>query len=150
MFRCQNQFSEKIRTFERRHDKPFEIDQLNIEQVCGNYELGRRELYRRMERLERVRADRETIRLLVQRLMGELEFNDRLEVPSYRSTEQTLQLYDCIHREILDLGPNLWAVFNGVTRYTSNHLKGNPGFGVVNGTGERMNREALAFLQNMR
>jgi hypothetical protein len=36
-----------------------------------------------------------------------------------------------------------------VTRYPSNHLKGNPGFGVVNGLGEKMNREAMGILINL-
>ncbi len=73
--------------------------------------------------------------------------NDRLEVnQSLKNNDRTIQLLYCIETEILDLGPTLWGVFNGVTRYTSNHLKGKQGFGVVNGLGERMNREALNLL----
>lgn len=81
--------------------------------------------------------------------MGTERDQDKImEVPMPINNKQTLLLLDCIEREILDLGPTLWGVFNGVTRYTSNHLKGTQGFGVVNGLGEKMNREALGFITN--
>ena len=151
MMRCENQFSEKIRAFERRHDQPFDIHKLQLEEILANYESGRRALYRRMERLQMVRSTDEVIKELVLQLMGSMERTDRLEDPllMLRYDEKTLLLLECIHHEIGDLGPNLWAVFNGVTRYTSNHLKGKPGFGIVNGRGEQLNRGAMKFLNKL-
>ncbi len=68
------------------------------------------------------------------------------DLPQLKNNKQTILFLKCIEEEILDLGPTLWGVFNGVTRYTSNHLKGKPGFGVVNGKGEEMNRKAMELI----
>lgn len=144
MIRCENQFSEKIRSYERRHDRPFNIDELKIEELVVQYELGRKKLYHKMERLRHKDADVSVIRQLAQKLFNSTENTEKLDVMPANNQKQIL--LNCIETEIKDLGPTLWGVFNGVTRYTSNHLKGNPGFGVVNGIGERMNREALLFL----
>ena len=149
MFRCENQFSEKIRAYERRHDRPFNINEIRIDRLIQSYEIGRRNLYRKMERLKKAEANIELIQQLALQLMGTIEQTDRLEKAIPKKRKQTLLLLDCIETEIKDLGPNLWGVFNGVTRYTSNYLKGNPGFGVVNGLGEKMNREAMEFLNKM-
>ncbi|MFN5878374.1 MAG: DUF932 domain-containing protein, partial [Flavobacteriales bacterium] len=96
MIRCENQFSEKIRSFERRHDRPFNIKELNIEVILNNYESGRRKLYHRMERLQQRRADQETIRELVRQLLGTMDYSDRLELPNreLKPNEQTLQMLD--------------------------------------------------------
>lgn len=147
MFRCENQFSQKIRAFERRHDQPFNIDEISISTILNNYEYGRRNLYQRMGVLHQIPADPILIDQLIFQLFGYLERTDRQENIYPRESEQTRLLRDCIYREIGDLGMNRWALFNGVTRYTSNHLKGNPGFGIVNGIGERFNREAMRVLE---
>jgi len=146
MFRCENQFSEKIRSIEWKHNRPFDIEQIQIEEVIQFYEIGRRELYRKMERLKEVEADMELIHRLARQLMGTNEKSEVLmDVPQLKNNKQTIQFLNCIEQEVLELGPTLWGVFNGVTRYTSNYLKGNPGFGVVNGKGEQMNRELMEF-----
>lgn len=147
MYRCENQFTEKIRTIEHKHNRIFDIDKLQINEIIQTYELGRRNLYGKMERLKQTEANMGLIQHLAITLLGSEQKNDRLEVnQSLKNNERTIQLLHCIETEILDLGPTLWGVFNGVTRYTSNHLKGKQGFGVVNGLGERMNREALNLL----
>ena len=147
MFRCENQFSEKIRSIEWRHDKPFEIDQLPIDEMLYSYEKGRRDLYKKMERLKSVEVDMNLVHQLAIQLLGTEKNQDKLmDVPTLKNNKQTIEFLNCIEQEFRDLGPTLWGLFNGVMRYTSNHLKGNPGFGVVNGKGERMNREAINFL----
>lgn len=148
MFRCENQFSQKIRAFERRHDQPFNIDEISINAILSNYEYGRRKLYQHMESLSQRPANSNLIDQLINQLLGRLDSTDRLEQAYPKETEKTQLLRDCIYREIEDLGMNRWALLNGVTRYTSNHLKGNPGFGIVNGIGERLNREAIKVLED--
>jgi hypothetical protein len=149
MIRCENQFSEKIRAFERRHDQPFNINEINIVNILNNYEVGRKKLYQRMDTLRQRPANQNTINHLINQLFGTLDNTDRLEQANPKETEQTQLLRQCISREVQDLGMNYWALLNGVTRYTSNHLKGNPGFGIVNGTGERLNREAMRALEGI-
>lgn len=58
MFRCENQFSEKIRSIEWRHDKPFDIDRINIDDLIWSYDQGRRELHQKMNQLKEVKASR--------------------------------------------------------------------------------------------
>lgn len=147
MWRCQNQFSEKIRSFEHIHNSPFRPKDIRIEGIIETYEQGRRELYEKMEHLKKIPADMDIIQQLAIKLLVRENQNDRLENPkALNNSPRHLQFLKCIELEMKDLQPTLWGVFNGVTRYTSNHLKGNPGFGVVNGLGERLNREALTFL----
>lgn len=147
MFRCENQFSEKIRAYERRHDRPFNINDIRIEEIIETYEIGRKDLYGKMEQLQSVEANMEIIHALAVKLLKTEKRTDRIGTSEMiKNTPQHVQFLKCIETEIRDLGPTLWGVFNGVTRYTSNHLKGNPGFGVVNGLGEKINREALLFL----
>jgi hypothetical protein len=147
MVRCENQFSEKIRTFERRHDQPFNINDLAITAMLNNYEDGRRRLYQRMEYMRMKPAEKNTIRHLIDQLFGSLENTNCHDRKFQKNREQSKLLLQCIQREISDLGMNYWALLNGVTRYTSNHLNGNPGFGIVNGKGEKLNRKALNFLE---
>ena len=150
MFRCENQFSEKIRAYERRHDRPFNIHEIRIEEIIETYELGRKDLYGKMEQLQSIEANMEIIHALAVKLLKTETRTDRIGTSEMiKNTPQHVQFLKCIETEIKDLGPTLWGVFNGVTRYTSNHLKGNPGFGVVNGLGERMNREAMSFLEKI-
>ena len=52
MYRCENQFSSKIRNIEWKHTKVFDIDFLNIHDIIHSYEDGRRELYEKMARLK--------------------------------------------------------------------------------------------------
>ena len=147
MYRCENQFSSKIRNIEWKHTKVFDIDFLNIHDIIHSYEDGRRVLYQKMARLQEVRADVQIIRHLATQLMGSVERTDtELVVPQLKQSKQTIQLLECIETEIRELGPTLWGVFNGITRYTSNHLEGKPGFGIVNGRGEEINRIALNSL----
>jgi hypothetical protein len=94
-----------------------------------------------------VQVDVALIHRLAAQLMGAIDRTDReLDAPQLKQSKQTIQLLECIETEIRDLGPTLWGVFNGVTRYTSNHLEGKPGFGIVNGRGEEINRIALKSL----
>lgn len=149
MYRCQNQFSHRISDFEWKHDRPFDIDKLNVMELINTYDSGRKELYSTMNDLQNVRIERGLMYELAQKLLHSEKRMDQLEsyiVP--KRDERFDQLIECIETEINELGPTLWGLFNGVTRYTSNHIKGKPGFGVVNGIGEKMNREALDIIQN--
>ena len=147
MFRCENQFSEKIRSFEKRHNRPFNINEIRIEEIIQSYDEGRRNLYLKMERLKDVQVDMKLIQQLAIQLLGTESRKEQVsDIPQLKNSKQTILFLKCIEEEILDLGPTLWGVFNGVTRYTSNHLKGKPGFGVVNGKGEEMNKKAMALL----
>jgi hypothetical protein len=150
MFRCENQFSEKIRSFERMHTSGLNPNDIKIDELINTYELGRKELYSKMERLKNVRVDLKLInRLALQLLKSEPAtemLTDNIGSRVLVNSKKNVLFLKCIEQEIRELGPTLWGVFNGVTRYTSNHLKGNQGFGVTNGLGERMNREALLLM----
>jgi len=149
MCRCENQFSEKIRSFERRHDQPFNIDDIQIEQLIDSYESGRQSLYQQMERLKDVRVDMNLVHRLAMKLLGTESRKEQVsDMPQLKNNKQTVLFLNCIETEIRELGPTLWGVFNGVTKYTSNYLKGKQGFGVVNGTGEEINRKAKRLIYN--
>ena len=149
MYRCENQFSMKIRAFERRHDQTFDIDAIDIEEILDVYENGRQNLYRNMEILEATPATMDLVTSLGSILLNPNLHEENKEKLTRREEDQLILFYDCIKREVGELGFNLWGVLNGVTRYTSNHLTGNKGFGVVNGRGERLNRQAMKYLTSL-
>jgi len=70
MFRCENPFSEKIRSFEMRHDQPFNIDNIQIEELIDSYEIGRKKLYNQMESLKEVRVNMNLVHRLAIQLLG--------------------------------------------------------------------------------
>jgi len=151
MFRCENQFSEKIRSFERKHTKGLNPDEILIEELIETYEYGRKDLYERMERLASIKVNPKLVRQLAHQLLETVAINYALtdmEIPQQRlvQSKKNKLFMECVFQEMDELGATAWGLFNGVTRYTSNHLKGNPGFGVVNGKGEEMNRKALQLL----
>ena len=149
MYRCENQFSEKIRAFERRHDQTFNIDDIEIDKILETYENGRQDLYHKMERLEATPATMELVTSLGPKLLYPNLHKENKEKLSRREEKELILFNDSIQREISELGFNLWGVLNGVTRYTSNHLTGNKGFGVVHGRGERLNRQAMKYLMSL-
>ena len=147
MFRCQNQFSEKIRSYEKKHNQPFDLDEIRIDEIIHSYDMGRKKLYRKMESLKEVLVDMNLIHRLAMQLLGIESRKEQInDMPQLKNNKQTILFLKCIEEEIRELGPTLWGAFNGVTRYTSNHLKGKPGFGIVNGKGEEMNRIAMEML----
>jgi exonuclease VII small subunit len=146
MFRCQNQFSEKIRAFEQRHTKGLNSDDIQIEELIATYEEGRRALYQKMERLQKVKIDLDLIHHLACELLEtEKETDTIAQGTKLVNSKKNVLFLNCIEQEIKVLGPTLWGLFNGITKYTSNHLKGMQGFGTTNGSGEEMNRKALKF-----
>lgn len=149
MFRCENQFSERIRTFEWKHDRPFNLNDIDIPQLVSTYETGRRRLYKNMSELKQVKISRSLMYELAEELLNSEKLTDKIEntvIPM--KSERYRQLIQCINTEINELGPTMWGLFNGVTRYTSNHINGKPGFGIVNGIAEKMNREALKIIRS--
>ena len=149
MYRCENMFSSKIRAFQMRHNQTFDIDAINIEEILDTYENGRQDLYRNMERLESTPATMDLMTSLGPILLNPNLNKENKDKLTRREEEQLILLYDCLKREVGELGFNLWGILNGVTRYTSNHLTGNKGFGVVNGRGERLNRQAMNYLMSL-
>jgi hypothetical protein len=86
--------------------------------------------------------------LAIELLLPEKQ-TDKLEnIQPPINNERYKQLIQCIEIETNELGPTMWGLFNGVTRYTSNHINGKQGFGVVNGIGEKINRKALKIIRS--
>lgn len=144
MFRCENQFSEKIRSFERKHTSAVSIEEIQIGQIINSYEQGRAALYARMEKLQMIQIDRKTIDSLLHKLLEtEIEICDNTSVIRIKNTNRSRKFREAIHDEMHDLGQTLWGLFNGVTRFTSSEING--AFGNTGGTAEKMNREAMKF-----
>jgi hypothetical protein len=144
MFRCENQFSEKIRTFERRHDAVVSANEIPIERIIRSYEMGRESLYSRMEKFGQVKIDLRTIQALKFTLFDSvIELKDTVSVMQVKETTRSKKFDEAVQREMSELGSTLWGLFNGVTRFTSAEI-GNS-FGNTSGAAEKMNRAAMKF-----
>jgi len=144
MFRCENQFSEKIRTFERRHDRYVSAHDIPIDRIIRSYQMGRQALYERMAKFQQVKVDYRTIQDLKANLFAtEIEILDTKEFIKVKETSRSKKFDEALAREISELGNTLWGLFNGVTRYTSSEI-GNS-FGNASGAAEKMNRAAMKF-----
>ncbi len=120
VMRCSNEFGAIIAERSIRHSRGMneKIDQLILD--YQGYASKQRELKETFEYWQGIKMTPELKELFVNEV---LEIDVKSEQPiSTKKQNVKSDLYNSITREIEDMGNNLWAVFNGVTHYTT-HVK---------------------------
>jgi hypothetical protein len=144
LIRCQNQFS-RINQVERvKHTKSSPKRREELMHGLEVYFSDRNKMYKNFEKLTNVKITPEIHQLVVDYVMS-VNKTDRLEGKiSTRKLNQLEMLELCINGEIKDLGENMWALFNGVTKYTTHELKSKENsFGNLFGTANYINQRAF-------
>lgn len=144
LIRCQNQFS-RINQVERvKHTKSAPKRREELMHGLEIYFSERNKMYQNFEKLSNIKVSPEVRQLVVDYIMS-VDKTDRLEGKISTRKLNQLELLDlCINGEIKDLGENMWALFNGVTKYTTHELKSKENsFGNLFGTANYINQRAL-------
>ena len=144
--RCKNQFSKLNKVQKVRHTKssPQKIDDLY--RTLEVYFNNRKKMYENFEKMREVKLDPIAKQLAMDYFLS-VSKEDRLaDEVSTRKTNQMEVLRNSVFTEINDLGDNLFAIFNGATRYTTHELNTKEkSFGNLFGTPAEINKRAYEY-----
>jgi hypothetical protein len=148
IFRCENQFTEKIRTYELTHIHELDFSDQDLTRLLDVYEHSRRNYYRSMEQLSLVPLTNDMVKELVNKLLQteQSAFAKSEVVNRYpmndQMTNKERMFRESIVKETAALGNNLWGLFNGVTHYATHHINSNS-FLNSNGASLEFNQKGL-------
>ncbi len=149
MFRCENQFSRELYNLRIKHTHRLEMTDEDIRVMLNNYEQGKWEQMQLSKELANREIGKDEIYDFLEYMFPEPKVNERTinrEIDSLRSSrKRRREMMQSIQGEMKDLGTNAWGLFNGVTFYTSNRMRGNAGFGNTNGTAQQLNARAWEY-----
>lgn len=154
MIRCANQFTKLsnnagMKAFHTTSN----ADQIRqIERSIHMYDKQQKELMQHFERLALKPANDQRTENFLRHMFDldpEINFENAEEKISSRKANQIIDLMDAIQIEASDLGKTDFALFNGVTRWTT-HTRNQKEktFGNLFGTNAQLNDKALNFLLN--
>ena len=145
LIRCENQFS-KIETLTKiRHTKSIGRKLEEYYVYLDSYFNQRGELYKTFERAGEFKLTEELQEKMINFVLG-IKDPLRAELSTYKQN-QIEMLRNNMLSEAKDLGENLWAAFNGVTKFTTHDLVSkNPTFGNVFGIQADINNKAINFV----
>jgi hypothetical protein len=148
IFRCENQFTEKIRTYELTHIHELDFSDQDLTRLLDVYEHSRRNYYRSMEQLSLVPLTNDMVKELVNKLLqteqpafAKSEVVNRYPMNDQMTNKERM-FRESIVKETAALGNNLWGLFNGVTHYATHHINSNS-FLNSNGASLEFNQKGL-------
>jgi hypothetical protein len=153
MIRCQNQFSYLNNRGMKAFHTTSNADQIKqIENSIHLYDKNQKTLMNNFQALSARGADAQRTEGFI-RHMFELEndvtFKNAEEKLSSRKLNQISDLLESIETEASDLGQTDFALFNGVTRWTTHtRTQKNKTFGNLFGSNALLNDKALTYLLN--
>jgi hypothetical protein len=149
MFRCENQFSRELYTLRVKHTHRLEMSDDDIKKLLTKYERGKMEQIFLSTELSKLHVGGDEVHKFLEFLFPEPIAAEQMTGHAMetlrRSSRQRHEMLESIQLEMKDLGKNAWGMFNGVTFFTSNRMRGNPGFGNTNGTAHRLNARAWQY-----
>mgnify|MGYP001564180180 CR=1 FL=1 len=122
--RCQNQFGRIVKNFTSRLTKNSGVKIEEILTQLIHYNKFETELYESFEKMQEVKIDHRLVKDCVERLIG-LSNEERLDntLINMNTYSKLNDLRDCIISECNELGDNAFALFNGVTKYSTHRMK---------------------------
>jgi len=150
--RCMNQFGRIItnRTTKLTKNSKLKIDEIIADLIY--YNTFEKELYTSFEQMQNVKIDAKIVKDCVERLVG-LTYEEKLDnsLISHQKGEKLVSLRDSILREVKDLGENAFALFNGVTYYTTHKMKTyeKDVFGNLFTSKNKVNQEGYKFAKEL-
>eukprot|EP01029_Cantina_marsupialis_P030385 TRINITY_DN8216_c0_g1_i3.p1 TRINITY_DN8216_c0_g1~~TRINITY_DN8216_c0_g1_i3.p1 ORF type:complete len:306 (-),score=38.08 TRINITY_DN8216_c0_g1_i3:520-1437(-) len=153
MIRCQNQFSLASKGFKAFHTTNNAQQIKTIEKGFKAWTAQHEAIQNQYKMLSNKKVD--SVRAMdFFRHIFEIEANvdldsDLTKVLSTRKINQISELMECVETEVQDLGQTEFALFNGVTRWTSHVRKQKEkSFGNLFGMNAKLNERAYNFFNN--
>lgn len=146
LYRCENMFSHIRRFLTIRHTTKANEKMEEFTKLFTQYINARKVLYTKFNQFgEKIVSDK--VREDMVKYVLSLH---NLEKQEKELTEANVAKIDlvqaCIQEEVNDLGNNLWALFNGITKYTTHHIESRtPVFGNTFGSKATINTRAFNF-----
>ena len=147
LIRCANQFSSTLEVYSKKHNSNLIIDDLSIKNLIKSYKETKTELYESFNGLEKIKIDESIIEKLIKEVQIMLNYDSRVtDKNEQKESLSMLTLRNSINREIKDLGSNAFALFNGVTWYTTHNMRTRNSLNSqINGTANLINQKAYRF-----
>lgn len=146
LIRCENAFS-RINTIESvRHTKNSPQRREVLFGYLQNYFEERKQLYAKMTDMLSVPVNEAQKVNFVREVLAIPELVPGKELHS-RTVNRIEELTQCIDGEMKDVGENVFGLFQGVTKYTTHHLKSRTegSFGNLLGTADLYNQKAFGL-----
>lgn len=151
--RCSNEFNSIIKDFTSRLTKNHMV---RVEEIIKQIELYHefeRRLYENFENFQKVKIDETLIQECVDRvakLTDEEKMMTTKERHELLSTQKLNKIDDIlasVRGEVAELGNNAWALFNGITHYTTHVMpvRGAEGISSLFGAKAEANKKAYNF-----
>jgi hypothetical protein len=152
LIRCANQFSSTLEVYSKKHNSNLIIDDLSIKNLIKSYKETKTELYESFNGLEKIKIDETIIENLIKEVQIMLNYDSRItDKNEQKERLSMLTLRNSIDREIKDLGHNAFALFNGVTWYTTHEMRTkNLLHSQINGSANLINQKAYRFCINLK
>jgi len=152
LIRCSNQFSSSLKVFSKKHTSFLNINEREIHQIIKTYKSRKGIVYESFNGMESVRVDQGVVNQLIHEVYTMLGHDSKLAgKKDWRNSPSMLTLQNSIDREIKDLGNNAFALFNGVTWYTTHEMRTNDAvYSHINGTANLINQKAYRFCNNLK
>ena len=149
MFRCENQFSRELYNLRIKHTRRLSMTDEDIRQMLNKYDQGKMEQIYLSNELSKRSVGQDDIHVFLKFMFPDPIVKEKLSIQEHeslrRSKKRRREMMESIQLEMKDLGHNAWGLFNGVTFYTSNRMRGNAGFGNTNGTAQQLNARAWEY-----
>jgi phage/plasmid-like protein (TIGR03299 family) len=152
MIRCQNQFSLAVNGLKAFHTSNNQAQIKQIERSFNLWSTQQKVLQNNYDLLSNNNVSEQRAEKFIKHIFDlpeELSFEDAEKELSSRKMNQIGELVNCIEIESKDLGNTDFALFNGVTRWTTHVRKQkDKTFGNLFGTNATLNNKALEFVLN--
>jgi len=149
IFRCGNMFSQQNMRAKVYHRSDQAQRIKNAVETIDLYYDQQKNLYTHWEDLANTKALPGDPATVIDTLL-DIPTQDVNQSISTRKQNIRRDMFNAMTREVQDLGGNMFAVFNGITRYTSNIMQQkNPLYGNPFGRAGDLNKKALKLCSDM-
>lgn len=152
LVRCDNQFSATLPVFTQKHNFFLDTTELATQAIIKAYKQKKAILYESFNGMEQVKVDEQVIHRLIKELHAMLAHDSKaVSAKDWTQSPSMLSLQRSIDREMKDLGNNAFALFNGVTWYTTHEMRtADPVNSQINGTAQLINQKAYRFCHQLK
>jgi hypothetical protein len=152
LIRCANQFYSTLKVFSKKHISNIEINDSLAQEIIRNYKNKKSILYESFDGMDSVRVDESVITRFIKEVHLMLTKDSKsIDKKDWETSPSMLKLRKSIEREMKDLGNNAFALFNGVTWYTTHELRSPHTLNSqINGTANLINQKAFRFCINLK
>ncbi len=152
LIRCANQFSSSLKVFSKKHTTYTDLNEFEINNIIKSYKTKKGILYESFNGMESVRVDESAVNQLIKEIYTMLSSDSKaIRKKDWHNSPSMLNLHQSIEREMKDLGNNAFALFNGVTWYTTHEMRKTDALhSHINGTANIINQKAYRFCNNLK